>query len=120
MKVTLETKAIEDIDSIRDAFPKTPFITLSESKGSTFGLSGEEVAAFIFVTLGGGVLTNAVYDLAKTYFIESINRLRLSLAKRSVPIKITVNGISFKLETEEDVDPILEAIIDGLEEQKRT
>lgn len=116
MKITIEARGVESA-ALREDFSEHENITISESKGSTFSLSGEEITAFLFVTLGGGVLTSATYDLLKAYFLQAFEKLKRRISTPTGKIKITVNGIVFLVENEADVNQVVGAILTALSEK---
>lgn len=118
MKVTIEVATADDLNTVKLAFPPHELLIIDESRGSSFGLSGNEVVGFLFVTLGGGIVTNAAYDILKSYFFQALARFKGGgLDARRGP-KVTVNGITVELLSDADVDYVLDLLVDALEQSR--
>jgi hypothetical protein len=118
MKLSLQAASPSDIEKLRDAFPLDDLVSVHETAATPFYLTGDPVTGFIFVTLNG-VLTRALYDLAKSYFQSCAARLKSRLPHVKPPLKVTVNGVIFTVKTEQDVDSVLDAMIAGLDQDRK-
>lgn len=116
MKISLKTNNDRDFKLFLECFPENEGLSIKESRGSDYALTGEELFRFIYITLASGIIINATYDLLKMYLAKAFKRIsELLSSSQHGKAEITINGIPFELKEAADVDAVLDAIIEILD-----
>ena len=112
MHLTLHTSDITLVDELRKFESSNKHLQIQRSRMSRQSLTGEEVAEFLALSIASGV----AYDVARNVIMSVFQMIKSRVSsKNSKDIEIMIDGVSYDIRNQSDLNRIIKAILSKLE-----